>query len=71
MFIIPYDPALDGGNQYWERSINGHILRLQRGKQYSMPRYIVDFIESRVNLQRLADESVSKFSSGAGIHLNF
>ena len=70
-FIIPLDPGVDSRNQWWERSINGHILRLQRGKRYDLPRYLVDFIEARIQIQRVSDESVSVFTSGNGARLNF
>ena len=70
-FIIPLDPSVSSDIQWWERSINGHILRLQRGKLYELPRYLVDYIETRVRLRRMSEASAEVFTVGSGKQLNF
>lgn len=70
-FMIPYDPAFDDNNQFWERSFNGEIMRLRRGVTYTLPRYLVDFIESRTRIQREGNAVIAKYTEGNGVHLNF
>lgn len=67
-FMIPYDPR-EATNMWWERSINGVILRLKRGKMYQLPRYIVRFIEDRIKIQRLSDESMAQYNSDRGVKI--
>lgn len=68
-FVIPTDPGME--HQVWERSINGHILRLRRGVELSLPRYLVDFIRSRIKIQVTSDEAMARYTAGKGVKLNF
>lgn len=71
LFIIPPDPSVASEVQWWERSINGHVLRLQRGKPYVLPKYLVNYIQSKIKIRTMSDASVEAFTVGSGKHLNF
>ena len=64
-FYVPRDPS-NGDSNFFERSINGHILRLKAGTVMELPLWLVEFVESRLEIQRLSNEEYARFTSDSG-----
>ena len=63
-FYIPKELAT--GGEFFERSFNGHIIRLRVGRIVEMPRFLVDYIESCIQIRRISDERASAYQRGSG-----
>lgn len=68
-FRIPEDPL--GEVKVWARTIQGHAIVLRAGETRTLPRFIVDFIEQSVALEREAEVAVSEFMTRNGKRLNY
>lgn len=64
-FYVPRDPS-SGDEQFFERSINGHIIRLRAGEVRTLPLWLVEFIEERISIQRLSERSYDDFKTKNG-----
>ena len=52
-FMIPYDPG-NPKTKYWERSLNGLILRFERGIPLEQPKYIADYVNRCLTIEERA-----------------
>lgn len=68
-FYIPKE--LSPGGDYWERSFNGHIIRLKVGKIVELPSFLAKYIESCINIRKVSDEMASAYQHGAGKEIDF
>ena len=68
-FYIPKEAGI--GDAYFERSFNGHIIRLKVGRIVELPRFLVDYIESCINIRRLSEEKASVYQQGNGKEIGF
>lgn len=68
-FYVPKDISI--GGEYFERSFNGHIIRLKVGSVVELPRFLVDYIESCINIRRLTEEKAKIYQTGAGKEIDF
>lgn len=68
-FMIPYDPSLPRDAQFWENSLNGHILRFPRGVELCQPKYIADYVNKKIEIEKKMRYGTSEFRSGMGKHL--
>lgn len=68
-FYIPKE--LGSGGDYFERSFNGHIIRLKVGQIVELPEFLVDYIEGCIEIRRLTDERASAYQRGAGKEIDF
>ena len=64
-FYVPRDPT-SGDDQYFERSINGHIIRLKAVEIRELPLWLVEFIEERISIQRLNESAYDEFKTKNG-----
>lgn len=71
LFIIPLDPDLGSGCQIWERAFNGLILRFTRGVPLMQPKFIADYVESCLRIERISRDSVAAFQTPGGKKLNY
>lgn len=67
-FYVPQDPT-NGDRMFFERSINGHILRLKAGTVMELPLWLVEFIESRLEIQRLSDAEYEAYTRESGVKI--
>lgn len=68
-FYIPKEVSI--GGDYFERSFNGHIIRLKVGRIVELPRFLVDYIESCIQIRRLSEEKASVYQQGSGKEIGF
>jgi len=68
-FYIPKE--ISPGNDYFERSFNGHIIRLKVGQIVELPKFLVDYIESRIEIRRESDRRTEAYQTGAGKEIDF
>lgn len=68
-FYIPKE--LSPGNDFFERSFNGHVIRLKVGSVVELPQFLVDYIESCIEIRRMSDEQVLAYKTGAGKEIDF
>lgn len=68
-FYIPKE--LSSGSDFFERSFNGHVIRLKVGKVVELPQFLVDYIEGCIEIRRLSEEQASPYKTGAGKEIDF
>lgn len=64
-FYVPRDPT-SGDDQYFERSINGHIIRLKAGEVRELPLWLVEFIEEHISIQRVNESAYGEYKTQKG-----
>lgn len=64
-FYVPRDPS-SGDEQYFERSINGRIIRLRAGEVLTLPLWLVEFIEERISIQRISERAYDAYKTKNG-----
>lgn len=67
-FHVPRD-STSGDGYAFERSINGHFIRLKAGDTVELPEYIVKFIEKSLTIQRISDKKYDMYK-GSGVNLS-
>lgn len=66
-FHVPRD-STSGDGYAFERSINGHFIRLKAGDTVELPEYIVKFIEKSLTIQRISEKKYDMYK-GSGVNL--
>lgn len=64
-FYVPRDPT-SGDERFFERSINGHVIRLRAGEVRTLPLWLVEYIEERVTIQRISNSAYDEFKTKNG-----
>lgn len=64
-FYVPRDPT-SGDEEYFERSINGTFIRLRAGEIRTLPLSLVEFIEERINIQRMSERAYDAYKTKNG-----
>lgn len=64
-FYVPRDPT-SGDEQFFERSINGHVIRLRAGEVRTLPLWLVEYIEERITIQRISNSAYDEFKTKNG-----
>jgi len=68
-FFLQGDP-LNPQIKTWERSFNGHMICLEVGRVYELPKFIVDFISEHLTIQQLSAETYADYSGDTGKKLS-
>lgn len=68
-FFLQDDP-LNPQVKTWERSFNGHMICLEVGRVYELPKFIVDFISDHLMIQRMSAETYADYASDKGKNLS-
>lgn len=67
-FYLPPDP-LNPQVRTWERSFNGHMICLEVGRTYDLPKFLVDFISDHLNIVRVSENKYAEYERGSGKNL--
>ena len=68
-FFLQGDP-LNPQVKTWERSFNGHMICLEVGRVYELPKFIVDFISEHLTIQRMSAENFAEYADNNGKKLS-
>ena len=68
--IIPEDPSLGTGDQYWEHCVNGVNYRYKRGEEIRLPKDLADTFIRKLKMKKISAMVYSEWK-GDGKQLNF
>lgn len=68
--VIPEDPSLGVGDQYWEHCVNGVNYRYKRGEEIRIPKDLAETFVRKLKMKRISAMVYSEWK-GDGKHLNF
>ena len=60
-YVIPKDPGLESGDQFFEININGMNYRFKRGEVLTHPKDFYQFIAYKLSLKEHIDPLVAEF----------
>lgn len=60
-YVIPRDPGMEAGDQFFEISINGVNYRFKRGEVLTHPKGFYQFIAYKLSLREHVDPLVAEF----------
>ena len=68
--VIPEDPSLGAGDQYWEHCVNGVNYRYKRGEEIRIPKDLAETFIRKLKMKKISAMVYSEWM-GDGKRMNF